>query len=79
MLVVNRSVLLMDITDTPLTATFYFIHPACHAGFVLYRTLGTIGNTHTLENRMSQLPHAEALDLYCREMLGADYEKQVGC
>ncbi|KAF5834011.1 hypothetical protein DUNSADRAFT_9496 [Dunaliella salina] len=47
-------------------------------GFVVYRTLGTIGNSRTLENRMQRLPHGEALDLYCREMLGKDYGKQVG-
>ena len=48
----------------------------------MYRAVGTISNSRTLENRMAQLPHAEALDLYCKEMLGKDYEKQVcvqGC
>lgn len=46
-------------------------------GFVLYKTLGTIGDSRKLENRMAALPHAEALDLYCKEMLGHDYGKQV--
>lgn len=48
-----------------------------HAGFVVYRTLGTIGSSRSLENRMAGLSHADALDLYCKEMLGKDYGKLV--